>query len=391
MECRITPEDRAFREEVRAWLSGNVPKEKLPPIGAEQAAFMRAWQRKQYDAGWAGVAWPKEHGGRGLALVQQVIWYEEYARAGAPDSSCILIALSHGGPTLMVRGTEAQRTFHLPRILKGESIWCQGFSEPNAGSDLAGVQTRGVVDGDYLVVNGQKIWTSFAQVADYQELLIRTDPHTSRHRGLSWIICDMKLPGITVRPIEALDGQFHNCQVFYDNVRIPLENVVGQLNDGWRVALATLSFERGSSFMEYQLRLAADIEALIQLARRLPGRNGKPLIGDDRIASELARLRAQVASLRAATYMSTSRALRQELPGPEGAYLALLYGDLSQASTRLAMDIIGSDGLERPREFDQEGWVQRYLRALLDTIGGGTSEIRRNIIGERVLGLPKDR
>jgi len=389
MEYSVSQEDRLFRDEVRTWLRANVPKETLPPVGDEQVAFMKAWQKKQYDAGWAGISWPVEYGGRGLPLVRQVIWYEEYARANGPDASVLFVGLNHGGPTLIVRGSEEQKSFHLPKILKGEVIWCQGFSEPGAGSDLASLRTRGVIDGDHLVVNGQKIWTSSAQFADYQELLVRTDPEMSKHRGITWIICDMKLPGITVRPIESIDGEYHNCEVFYDNVRIPLANVVGQVNDGWRVALSTLSFERGTAFMEMQLRLAETLDGVITLARETPGADGRPLIKDGELASELGRLKGEVAALRAMTYMSASRGLRQDMPGPEGTYLALMYAELKQAVSRCAVDILGPRALERPLKLDPEEWVHYYLRAFAATIGGGTSEIRRNIIGERVLGLPR--
>jgi alkylation response protein AidB-like acyl-CoA dehydrogenase len=389
MHFDTSAEDRRFRADVRDWLSANVPKQKLPPVGVEQVAYMKEWQRRQYDAGWAGIAWPAEYGGRGLSLVQQVIWYEEYARADGPDASCLFVGLNHGGPTLIVRGNAEQKAYHLPRILKGESIWCQGFSEPNAGSDLAALRTRGVIDGDELVVNGQKIWTSYAQVADYQELVVRTDPAMSRHRGLTWIICDMRLPGITVRPIESIDGEFHNCEVFYDDVRIPLRNVVGEINDGWRVALSTLSFERGTAFMESQLRLSKTLEHLIELARRTRGPRGRALIEDDDIVSKLGRLKAEVAALRAMTHMSASRGLRQDTPGPEGTYLAMMHSTLRQSAGRLAMEVLGAQGLERAAVLDPDDWVHLYLRTYASTIGGGTTEIRRNIIGERVLNLPR--
>jgi alkylation response protein AidB-like acyl-CoA dehydrogenase len=391
MEFTQSAEDKAFRQEVRDWLHDNVPKEKVPAISPEQASFMRAWQRRLYESGWAGIAWPKAYGGRGLSLVQQVIWYEECARAHAPEADCLFVGLNHGGPTLIVRGNEEQKSFHLPRILKGEAIWCQGFSEPGAGSDLAGLRTRGEIDGDSIVVNGQKIWTSYAQLADYQELLIRTDPSKAKHDGLTWIICDMKLPGITVRPIESIDGEYHNCEVFYDNVRIPLKNVVGEVNDGWRVAISTLSFERGTSFMERQLRLAAEFEDTVELARQQRGPNGRPLIEDSHVAARLGKLRGEIAALRAMTYMGASRGARSDMPGPEGTYLALMYGDLNQALARLWMEILGPAGLERQPRLDPDDWVHAYLRSYAITIAGGTSEVRRNIIGERVLGLPRDR
>ena len=249
MEYRDSIEDRRFREEVREWLHANKPRERRP-----MDTLRSRWpttapgNARSSTADGPASAWPKEYGGRGLSPRSSSFGAKNMPRHTVPPciDSCWL-ALNHAGPTLIVRGTEAQKAFHLPRILKGEATWCQGFSEPNAGSDLAGLRTRGVVDGDHLVVNGQKIWTTFAHLADYQELLVRTGPADSRHRGLTWVICDMRLPGIEVRPIKALDGVYHNCEVFYDNVRIPLSNVVGEVDDGWSVAMTTFGFERGSA------------------------------------------------------------------------------------------------------------------------------------------------
>jgi alkylation response protein AidB-like acyl-CoA dehydrogenase len=391
MEFTQTAEDRAFREEVRAWLRDNVPKAKRPPIGPEQAVYMQAWQKRQYEAGWAGIAWPQAYGGRGLSVMQQVVWYEECARAGAPKAGCLLAGLYHAGPTLIISGTEEQKAFHLPKILSGETIWCQGFSEPGAGSDLAGLRTRGEIDGDHLVVNGQKIWTSYAQISDYQELLIRTDPSQPKHRGLTWVICDMRFPGITVRPIESLDGEYHNCEVFYDDVRIPLKNVVGAVNDGWRVAMSTLSFERGTGLVEDAHVLARTLEQLIEVARTTRRADGSALIDKDSIATRLGELRAEIAALCAMTYMGASRAMHIAVPGPEGTFLALRYAELTQAVYRLGMDILGPAGLERPFELEPSDWIHSYLRSFMWTIGGGTSEVRRNLIGERILGLPRDR
>ena len=202
MDLTYSPEDRAFRARAREWLSANVPGETRPAHGPASAQFDRDWQRKLYDHGWAGIAWPQEYGGLGLSGLQQVIWYEELARANAPHHiNTMYIAMMHAGPTLIARGTGEQKAFHLPRMLSGEAIWCQGFSEPNAGSDLASLKTRGTVDGDHIVVNGAKMWTTDAQHADFQELLIRTDPQSQRHKGLTWIICDMSLPGIDIKPI----------------------------------------------------------------------------------------------------------------------------------------------------------------------------------------------
>jgi alkylation response protein AidB-like acyl-CoA dehydrogenase len=392
LEFAVSAEDSAFREDVRDWLRANMPSEPRPPItagGSEQSAYMRQWQRRLFDGGWAGISWPKEYGGRGLSLSEQIIWLEEYARAGAPEPGCLFCGLQHAGPTLIVKSTAEQKAYHLPRILSGEDIWCQGFSEPGAGSDLAAISTRGIVEGDHIVVNGSKIWTSFAQIADYQELLIRTEPGSSRHKGLTWLICDMRTPGITVRPIRSLDGEHHNCEVFYDNVRIPLKNVVGEVNQGWSVAMATLSFERGTAFMETQVRLAFTVEKLIAMAREQNGPGGCAAIEQGDIAERLGQLRARAASLRAMAHMCASRAKHSEIPGPEGTLIALRGAEMKQDVYRLAMDILGTRGFERPTDFMPEQIVQQYLYSYASTVGGGTTEIRRNIIAERVLGLPR--
>ncbi len=388
MDLRFSAAERAFRAEVRAWLRDNIPRERRPPDGPPMRAFDLDWQRRQHDGGWAGLAWPKEHGGRGASLVEQLIWFEECARMGAPQLGCLTIALNHGGPTLIAKGTEAQKAFHLPKILRGEVVWCQGFSEPGSGSDLASLRTRAVIDGEHLVVTGQKIWTSHAHLADYQELLVRTDPAAPKHKGITWVICDMQAPGITVRPIRSMAGHHHFCEVFYDEVRIPLANVVGAVNDGWRVAMSTLSFERGTGYVAKQLELSRLIEELIALARETPGPNGRAsLLDDDAVAGELAVLQAEVAALRAMSYTAMSRCLREPVPGPEGSIVALFYGELAKRVHGMAMRILGPRGLERSDA--TEAFVGSYLHAYHETIAGGTSEIRRNIIGERVLGLPR--
>jgi alkylation response protein AidB-like acyl-CoA dehydrogenase len=390
MDLETTAEDQRFREEVRTWLEENVPRDPRPCTEAEARPYDMAWQRAQYDGGWAGVAWPKEYGGRGLSLVQQMTWHEEYARADGPYIGCGFVGINHAGPTLITCARDEQKAFHLPKILKGEAVWCQGFSEPGAGSDLAGLQTRAVVDGDQLVVNGQKIWTSFADVADYQELLVRTNPDASKHAGISWVIGDMRLPGIEIRPIRTMDGGAEFCEVFYRDVRIPLANVVGRVDDGWSVAMSTLGFERGTAFMGRQVELARSVEKLIALAKQRPSPAGRgSAFGDDEIAYRLATLRAEVTAMRAMTVTSVSRARRSPVPGPEGSMLKIFLGDLEQRLRRLAMEILGPEGLVMGETAD--AWTNAYLRSYASTIGGGTSEIQRNIVGERVLGLPKDR
>jgi alkylation response protein AidB-like acyl-CoA dehydrogenase len=377
-------EARRFRDGVRDWLLANKPTEKRPGEDdfAGQKAFDLAWQRKMFDGGWAGVSWPKAYGGRGLSAAEQLIWAEEYAKAGAPYSSgnCTWLGLNHAGPTLMHMGTEAQKSFHLPRILKGESAWCQGFSEPNAGSDLASLRTRGEIDGDHLVVNGQKIWTSYAHLADYQELLVRTGPPDSRHKGITWVICDMHAPGVEVRPIKGLDGVHHSCEVFYDNVRIPLSNVVGEVNGGWTTAMATLKFERGSAMFGIFCEMANNLEKLIDHARD----SGK---GESAAVRErLGALRARIQSIRALVHMLNSADADGVDLGAEGSILMLPFSELSQEVLRYGVELFGPLGLSRNASWT---WLKHYFMAFSITIAGGSSEIQRNVIGERLLGLPR--
>ena len=390
MDLDFPDEQQRFREEVRTWLAENRPREQRPSDPAAQREYDLAWQRTQWEGGWAGIAWPAEYGGRGLSLLEQLIWYEEYGRAGLPAMDMNFVGLHHAGPTLIACADEEQKAAHLPPILKGEVVWCQGFSEPGAGSDLAALNTRAEIDGDHLVVTGQKIWTSFASEADWQELLVRTGRGGGKHDGITWVICDMHSPGIDVRPIETMNGDKHFCEVFYDEVRIPLTNVVGELDRGWSVAMATLSFERGTAFMAGQVRLATTVEELIALARERPGPGGRgSMLDDTETARRLATARAEVAALRAVTYLGVSRAARTGTPGPEGSIVKLYFAELEQKVARLAMDLLGRDALRAvPRE-DPHGWTGRYLTAFSSSIGGGTSEIQRNIIGDRVLGLPR--
>ncbi|MBV1901405.1 MAG: acyl-CoA dehydrogenase family protein, partial [Kordiimonadaceae bacterium] len=280
--------------------------------------------------------------------------------------------------------------FHLPKILKGEVVWCQGFSEPGAGSDLASLRTRAVIEGDELVVNGQKIWTSYAHLAQYQELLVRTDTDAPKHKGISWVVCDMNSPGITIRKIQTMAGHGHFCEVFYDDVRIPLKNVVGEINDGWSVAMSTMSFERGTAFMAEQIELARKVERMIDLAKDVTGPDGKrPAIKDDEIARRLGILRAEVSSLRAMTFAGVSRAIRTGSPGAEGSMIRLFFTKLQQKAARLSMDIQGPSCLDISK--GELGWSQPYLRAYAGTIAGGAEQIQKEIIGERVLGLPRNR
>jgi alkylation response protein AidB-like acyl-CoA dehydrogenase len=341
-------------------------------------AYDRAWQRRQYDGGWAGISWPKQYGGRGLTPIQQLIWSEEYAAADCPlvhDS--VWMGLNHAGHTIMARGSDEQKAFHLPRILKGEATWCQGFSEPGAGSDLLSLRTRGEVQKDHLVVSGQKTWTTYAHLADYCELLVRTGAPGGRHKGLTWVIGDMHAAGVDIRPMRAIDGQIHNCEVFFDAVRIPLDNVVAGIDQGWSVVLTTFEFERGGAAFSSFCQMAIHLEQLLEVRAE---------ILDPAIARRLAMARARVQSLRALIYMMVTANERDIALGPEGSIMHLPYTELEQEIYKLAVDMAGPRGLVRE---EGTGWAMLQLKSLSATIAGGTSEIQRNTIAERLLGLPR--
>jgi len=407
MEITFSPAEEEFRKRARDWIEANKPSDPPPenylPARRE---FDLAWQRRMFDAGWAGISWPKEFAGRGASLMEQLIWYEEFARAKAHEPATLFVGLNHGGPTLIACGSEAQKAFHLPKILRGETVWCQGFSEPGAGSDLAGLQARAVIDGDALVVSGQKIWTSFAQIAEYQELLVRTDPDAPKHKGITWVICPMNAKGIEIRPIRTMAGHQDFCEVFYDEVRVPRANIVGNINDGWRVAMSTLSFERGTAFLSEQVRLARVVDELVDLARVTPygdaAARAKMALDDDEIARRLAQARAEVEALRSMTYRSVSRTARTGMPSAEGSLIRLFFSELQQRVYALAMDILGAailewdiedrvvEGAGGPRhQRMRETWVFRYLLSFASTIAAGSKDIQRNIIGDRILGLPR--
>jgi alkylation response protein AidB-like acyl-CoA dehydrogenase len=391
MHSSVSVEEKFFREEVREWLRSNVPSEKRPNDDIDNAPAARefdlAWQRKQFDGGWAGISWPKQFGGRGLSLDQALIWYEEYALAGAPWIGCCFNAVHNAGPTIIARGTAEQQATYLDPILRGETVWVQGFSEPGAGSDLASLRTSGVVEGDEIIVNGSKIWTSFGHIGDYVQLLIRTNPQAKKHKGITWVICDLRSPGIEIRTLPQMTGpnDRHFCQVFYTDVRIPIGNVVGQIDDGWSVANTTLGFERGTAFVAEQIHMSQIVEELIALAREPRRGSAFVPIDDGDVAARLAMLRAEVAGLRSMTYSSISK-MRHQAPTSEASMIRLFTSETQQRLYRLSLDILGPQTLELS---DPEGWTWPYLRSFASTIAAGSSDIQRNIIGERVLGLPR--
>lgn len=392
MDLQYSEADLEFRASARAWLKANVPQHSRPAEGFAAAQFDRDWQRKLHDHGWAGVAWPKEYGGLGLSGLRQVIWYEELARAHAPHHiNTTYVAMMHAGPTVIARGTEAQKAFHLPRILSGEALWCQGFSEPNAGSDLAAIKTRGVVDGDHIVVTGAKMWTTDAQYADYQELLIRTDPASERHKGLTWVICDMKSPGIDIKPVRTMLQDEHVSAVFYDEVRVPIANVVGEIGQGWSTALATLSFERGLGFIGDQLELYERVNRAIDLAGKTRLEDGRFAIEDDGIAQRLAAIKADCIAIRAMTLADIAETDRTGMPGPKGSMMKLMVTGTHKALSEVVGEILGWSFLEFDGDRTAHPWTYDYLWSWVFSISGGTNEIQREITADRVLGLPRSR
>lgn len=384
MDLISSAEDKEFRERARDWLNDTAPRERRPHHGEAMREYDKNWQKTQFEEGWAGVSWPVEYGGLGLGLTHQLIWYEEYARAFAPDNHLCFVGLNHAGPTIIAHGDEAQKSAHLKHILTGEKIWCQGFSEPSAGSDLAGLTTRAEIDGDELVITGTKTWTSHGHLADMQELLVRTDPGAPKHKGISWVIFDMVTAGLEMQPIEIMTAPHlpHFVQCFYDEARIPLANVVGGLNNGWSVAMSTLGFERGTAQIKDQIRYAFLVEQMIERARK---RFGTSNLDNDELGARLAQLRADMAAARAMAYMVVSRA-QAGIKGSESSLMRAMVGEVQQKVRRLAFDIIGPEALENPEDDD---WVYFYLRTYSTTIAAGTAQIQRNIIGERVLGLPR--
>jgi alkylation response protein AidB-like acyl-CoA dehydrogenase len=395
MDFADSPEHAAFRSEFRRWLETNLPLEICVDDAADQRVAPNretlekriAWQKTMHAAGWVGISWPKEYGGRGASFMQQVIFDEEYVRARAPILPGAS-GLNLLGPSLIHWGSEEQKRRHLPRILDADELWCQGFSEPDAGGDLASLRTRAVDHGDHFVVNGQKVWTSGAHFADWCFLLVRTDPEAPKHHGISYLLVDMKTPGITVRPLVLLNGHRHFNEVFFVDVPVPKANLVGPLNEGWKVAITTLMFERsGAGGRDH----AAQISRLIELAKQLPTRQ-EPAWNETHIRQQLAQLAIEAKALQVTRLRGLTRRLRGEPPGLEGSIVKLFGSELGVRISDFASTLLGPYAMiDAPTEAvpDASRWFHRVLGPRQYTIAGGTSEIQRNIIGERVLGLPK--
>jgi alkylation response protein AidB-like acyl-CoA dehydrogenase len=386
MDLRDTPEEAAFREEVRAWVAGNLPDELRGHRGGAaryDGPGVREWSRAIHDAGYAGLTWPAEYGGGGRSYTHQAIFLEESSRAEAPPHLGV-IGLGMAGPTIISHGTEAQKARYLKHILSGEEIWCQGFSEPDAGSDLAGVRTSARLDGDHFVVDGQKVWSSYAHIADWCILVTRSDPASQRHDGLTYMIVDMHAPGVEVRPLRQITGEAEFNEIFLAGVEVPVENVLGEIGGGWQVAMTTLLHERGTLGFALVATLEVAVSKLLELAR---DRGASPL-QRDAIAREWIELQA----VRLTAYRSLSALVKTGVPGPEGSILKLQWSLANQRVTKLALELLGPDAQLLGDSAPYAGyWQHQQLRSRGNTIEAGTSEILRNIVAERVLGLPRSR
>ncbi|MGP0031311.1 MAG: acyl-CoA dehydrogenase family protein [Acidimicrobiales bacterium] len=390
MDLRDRPADTAFRAEVRRFLADSVVGE-FAALGGRGGSLDESfgfdtrlkWERVLADAGWTCLGWPTAYGGRGASITEQVIFNEEYARAAAPGRVGVM---GEGllGPTLIHYGTEAQKERFLPPIRQGTELWCQGYSEPDAGSDLANVQTRAVRDGATWVITGQKVWTSLAHQADWCFALCRTDPGSQRHRGLSYLLVPMDQPGIEIRPITQLTGTSEFNEVFFDGARTRADHVVGAEGDGWKVALATLAFERGVALLGHQLTFGRELDRIVAVARE-HGRSGDPVL-----RQRLARAHVELAILRYNTLRSLSGVDGPVAP-PEASIAKLYWGSWHRRLGELALDVLGPHATVAEGEPYELGEFQRsFLNSRSETIYGGSNQIQRNIIGERVLGLPPE-
>jgi alkylation response protein AidB-like acyl-CoA dehydrogenase len=378
VDLTLSPSEEAFRDELRAWLGGNHPGRE-PEGDLAGFEFRRAWQRSLHEAGWAGVSWPHEYGGRGATLVEQAIYNEEMVRAQAPSAANVL-GLAMGGPTVIAHGTEEQKRRYLEPILSADEIWCQGFSEPGAGSDLASVKTRGVRDGGQWVVTGQKVWTTLAQHAKWCMLVARTDPDAPKHQGLTYFLMDMEQDAVQVRPLRQITGEAEFNELFIEEARIPDENIVGGEGNGWAVAITTLMHERATLAFGLQIAVKLALRELMEETRQ-SGAADDPLIRD-----RLAQLYIEAEVLRLNAYRGLSAIMRDGVPGPEGSLGKWQWAEVNQALTELAMDLRGP----RAVLYD-DTWTFRFLRSRANSIEGGTTEILKNIVAERVLGLPRMR
>jgi alkylation response protein AidB-like acyl-CoA dehydrogenase len=395
MDLSLSPEHEAFRAQVRAWLKANLPKREVGEPSREhgdpaRVRWLKQWQRTLYEGGYVAMGWPKEYGGRGLGVMEQTIVNQELVAAKAPQQIGAMGVLMVG-PTLIQYGTDEQRQRHLPKILSAEEIWCQGYSEPGAGSDLASLKTRAELVGDQFIVNGQKVWTSNAQIADWMFCLVRTDASAPKHRGISYILIDMKTPGITVRPLVQMTGDAGFNEVFFEDVHVPRKNLIGELNQGWQVANATLAHERnmlGSTTRTQQM-----FNGLLHLAQTRQ-RYGRPASEDAVVRQKLAALLVRVEAMKYHSLRQLTDALKGRSPGIAASVNKLVSTELNHDIAAFALEVMGNSGpLARTataRVADRGIWPYEFMFTLGLVIGGGTSQIQKNIISERGLGMPRE-
>jgi alkylation response protein AidB-like acyl-CoA dehydrogenase len=376
MDLRLSLAEREFRDAVRGWIEANHPGRE-PDSDAEVFEFRRAWQRALNERGWAGLSWPTEYGGAGATLVEQAIFFEEVARAGAPSMANVL-GLAMGGPTVIAHGTEEQKQRYLPPILSADEIWCQGFSEPESGSDLASLKTRAVRSGSEWIVTGQKVWTTYAHEAKWCMLVARTDPDAPKHRGLTYFLLDMEQEAVEVRPLVQITGEAEFNELFIEEARIPDENIVGGEGNGWPVAITTLMHERAGLAFALQVRVQVALRELRDDIREA-GRGDDPLV-----RQRFGQLYAEAQVLRLNAYRGLTATMKRGAPGPEGSLGKWHWAEVNQDLTELAMDVLAKRAL-----LGDGSWPYRFLRARANSIEGGTTEILKNIVAERVLGLPR--
>jgi alkylation response protein AidB-like acyl-CoA dehydrogenase len=376
MDLTFSASETAFRDELRAWLRENDPGSE--PAGEDAGhAWRRDWQRRLYEGGWAGVHWPREYGGRGATITESAIFFEELGRARAPLPANVLGVLL-AGPTIMMWGTDEQKERHLQPILAAEEIWCQGFSEPEAGSDLAALKTRAVRDGEGWLVTGQKVWTSGAQYSKWCMLVARTDQEAAKHKGLTYFLLDMDQPEVQVRPLRQITGEAEFNELFLEGARVPDENVLGGVGNGWKVALTTLMNERAGLAFFLQVRLRQLLDDLVaEVAAR-------GLLDDPVVADRLGELHLRTEVLRLTAYRGLTAIEKYGQPGPEGSLTKWMWSEANQELTQLAADLLGPEALTAGTP-----WSYELMRARGNTIEGGTTEILKNIVAERVLGLPR--
>ena len=395
MDLNYSPEDREFRATTRRWLESNIPKQELKTLDDR-----KAWHRKLYEAGYVGMLWPKEYGGWGATPMQQAIVQDEMARVSSPPAINGL-GIGFIGPTIIVHGTEAQKKRYLKKMLTAEEIWCQLYSEPNAGSDLASLKTRAEDQGDHFVVNGQKIWTSSGPIADWGILLCRTDAKVAKHRGISCVLLNMRQPGVEVRPLKQITGSSLFSEVFMTNARAEKSDLIGNTNDGWAIAQTTLGFERGGNSMARVTRYASAFDRLVDAAKKL-SRGGRPLLEDPVVRAKLGRVFAEMEVQRYAALRVLSALQKGDSPGAASSITKLSYSEFEKRYYELCLEILGpygqiTDGGLEETTLDvdsssgvRSSWAYAFLWARAGTIYSGSSEIQKNVIGERVLGLPKE-